>query len=115
MDGGLTSGAYESLRTQELEEQLLRLEGLKPQFHALDPGEAPEVLARHVARVLRRTLAAESDPAHRAALVGEVLERLGAANERPTSTLEQLFALVIAEGPGSQRLLRPITPLSNAA
>ena len=115
MDGGLVSGAYESLRTAELEQRLRQLDGLTPHFQALDPAEAPEVLARHVATIVRRLLVAEPDPDRRATLVGDVLDRLGAVDERPTSSLEQLFALVLEQGPQSRRLVRPITPLSNAA
>lgn len=110
----MSAGAYESLLTTELQRRLQLLEGVKPILQALDPVDAPDVLARHVATVVRQLLSAEKDPEQRSKLVGEVLDLLGASEQRPTSTLEQLFALVLEQTPG-RTPLRPVTPLSNAA
>jgi len=115
MDGGLAAGAYESLHTAELERRLQQLEGVTPHFQALAPAEAPDVLARHVAAVVRQLLVAEKEPRERSRLVGDLLDYLGASEERPTSTLEQLFSLVVERGPGFRTALRPVTPFSNAA
>ena len=115
MDGGLAAGAYESLHTAELERRLATLVGLTPQFQALDQSDAPGVLSRHVASVLLRVLTEEKDLERRTFLVGEILDRLGASEQRPTSTLEQLFALAVAGVPGAGPSLRPVTPLSTAA
>ena len=87
MDGGLAAGAYESLHTAELERRLATLVGLTPQFQTLDQSDAPGVLSRHVASVLLRVLTEEKDLERRTFLVGEILDRLGASEQRPTSTL----------------------------
>lgn len=111
----MATGAYESLHTAELERRLRLLEDVTPHFQALDPADAPDVLARHLATIVRQMLVAEKDPHQRSRLVGDVLEFLGAADQRPTSTLEQLFSLVVERAPGFRTPLRPVTPLSNAA
>ena len=100
MDGGLAAGAYESLHTTELERRLATLVGLTPQFQALDQLDAPGVLSRHVGSVLLRVLTEEKGLERRTLLVGEILDLLGAADQRPTSTLEQLFALAVDGIPG---------------
>jgi superfamily II DNA or RNA helicase/HKD family nuclease len=115
MDGGLVAGAYESLHTAELEGRLSALVGLTPQFQTLGQSDAPGVLSRHVASVLLRVLTEEKDPERRTSLVGEILDRLGASDQRPTSTLEQLLSLAIDAVPGAGTSLRPVTPLSTAA
>ena len=97
MDGGLAAGAYESLHTAELERRLATSVGLTPQFQALDQSDAPGVLSRHVASVLLRVLTEEKDLERRTFLVGEIVDRLGASEQRPTSTLEQLFLLRLPE------------------
>src|SRR4051794_30683 len=98
MDGGLAAGAYELLHTAALEERLQLLVGVTPHFQALDADDAPDVLARHIAAVVRRMLMAEKDPHQRSRIVGDVLELLGASDQQPTSTLEQLFSLVVERG-----------------
>ena len=85
MDGGLAAGAYQSLHTAELERRLQQMEGVTPHFQALAPAEAPDVLARHVAAVVRQLLVAEKEPHERARLVGDLLDYLGASQESHSS------------------------------
>lgn len=115
VEGRLTEGVYESLRTAGLDRRIGQLTGLMPRFAAVDAADAPDVLARHVADVVRRALADERDPQQRVALVNELLSALAATDERLTDTVEQLLVLTREEAPGVHRLLRPETPLSSAA
>ena len=116
MDGGLAPGAYESLHTAELEERLRLLVGVTPHFQALDPTDAPDVLARHVAAVLRRMLVAEKDPQQRSQIVAEVLDVLGASDQQPTSRWSNSSPSSSSEvGQASARSCGPSLRLSNAA
>ncbi len=115
MDGRLAAGVYESLHTLGLDKRLAGLTGLTPRFSAVDPADEPEVLARHLADVVRRVLADERDSDRRVALVGELLGVIGATDDRLSERLEQLLVLTREEAPGVHRLMRPATPLSSAA
>ena len=115
MDGGLAAGVYESLHTAGLDRQLAGAVGLTPRFSVVDGVDAPEVLARHIANVVRRALADERDPDRRTALVSDLLSVLAATDDQPTEILEQLLVLTREEAPGVHKLLRPQTPLSAAA
>ncbi len=114
MDDQLAAGVYESLRTAGLERRLAAAPELTARFAAVDAGNAPEVLARHIADVLRRVLSGP-DVGKRAALVRDLLDALGAVDDQPTEVLEQLLALSRQVAPGVHQILRPQTPLSSAA
>jgi len=88
---------------------------LEPHFAAIDPADAPEVLARHVADAVKRLLADERDPDARVALVNELVGLLQAPDERVVDGLQQLVALSRAIAPGTYEFQRPSTPLSSAA
>ena len=111
----LPEGLYESLRTSGLEQSLSHLRDLEPRFAPVDPADAPEVLARHVARSVRRLLADERDEEKRAAIVNELMDVIHAPDERLVDGLEQLVVLTRAIAPGVYELQRPATPLSSAA
>jgi superfamily II DNA or RNA helicase/HKD family nuclease len=115
MDGGLAAGVYESLHTRSLDRQLAGTPELTPRFSPIAEADAPEVLARHVAAVVRRLLADERDPERRATLIRELLTAVEATDDLPTAALEQLLVLTREEAPGVHRLIRPETPLSTAA
>ncbi len=78
------------------------------------------MLARHVADVLRRALAAHRTP-RRLALVNELISILEAEpdgqslGEERVAALEQLVALSREFSPGVHEIARPLTPLSDAA
>ena len=108
-------GLYESLRTSGLDRSLATVHDLEPRFARVDPADAPEVLARHVARTVRQLIADERDEAKRAAIVNELMDVLHAPDERLADRLEQLVVLTRAIAAGGHELQRPATPLSAAA
>lgn len=113
MTAPLPEGVYELLRTAGLDD-LLTGTDLQPRFVSLDPGDAPHVLARHVATAVERVLAEERDPARRLGLVDDLLRRIEAHGERLGEAAEHLVAMV-GTGPGAREPSRPVTPLSAAA
>jgi superfamily II DNA or RNA helicase/HKD family nuclease len=111
----LAEGVYESLRTSGLEGALALVRDLEPRFAPVDPADAPDVLARHVARAVRRLLADERDEGKQAAIINELMDVVHAPDERLVDGLEQLVVLTRAIAPGVYELQRPATPLSSAA
>lgn len=114
--GEFSEGAYEKVRTVGLDHALDEIRPrLAPTFEDVDPVDAPEVLARHVADAVRRVIADERDDARRMALANELLSLLDAGDEHLTDRLQQLIALtshmLMPTGP----VMRPVTPLSRAA
>ena len=107
VDGKLAAGVYESLHTAGLDRQLADATGLTPRFSLVDAADAPEVLARHIASIVRRVLADERNHDRRSTLVGELLTVLAAAEEQPTETLEQLLVLTREVAPGVHELSAP--------
>lgn len=108
----LPAGAYESLRTQGLDDALLAAAPLVARWADLPDGDAPDVLARHVAGALvpmLRTL----PPAARRHRINQLLTELDVSAETVVA-MEQLVALTEPEAPGVHRL-RPLTPLSDVA
>ena len=112
--GDLAEGVYESLRTAGLEQALDQVD-LEPRFTALSAADAPEVLARHVAEVVRRALAEVRDEPARIGLVNELLSLLRDEDALVSEHLEQLIALTRQVAPGVHAIVRPVTPLSESA
>jgi len=112
--GNLPAGVYESLRTAGLEASL---EGalLRPRFENIDSTVAPDVLSRHIADVVRRALVETADEGARIRLVNELLALLESPEDQLTERLEQLVALTREVAPGVHAVVRPLTPLSQAA
>lgn len=113
MTGGVDEGLYESLHTASLERRLRSLPAGAAVFDTIDAAAAPEVLARHVADVVRRALAGHGDDARRQELVNGVVGLLEAGDDDAVVKLEQLLAISVA--PGVHRVVRPATPLSETA
>lgn len=112
----LADGIYEAVRTVGLGRTLDDLSArLRPDFADVDPADTPDVVARHVADAVRRALAEEPDRARRVALTNELLAHLNAPDESVTDPLQQLLALTDLTRPGTSKLTRPVTPLSQAA
>jgi superfamily II DNA or RNA helicase/HKD family nuclease len=109
-------GLYEAVRTVGLDRTLAELGArLRSHISDVDPSDAPEVIARHVAEIVRRALTAESNEGRRVALSNDLLTLLDAPDEHLPGTLEQLVALTDVSRPGGRAPLRPVTPLSQAA
>ncbi|MEJ2862828.1 DUF3427 domain-containing protein [Actinomycetospora flava] len=113
MSRGLGDGLYETLHTAALEHRLQALPEGAATFAALDKTAAPDVLARHVAEIVRRSLSSHDDGPRRQALVNGVVELLEAHDDDAVVALEQLLAVSIA--PGVHRVVRPAMPLSDTA
>jgi len=111
--GDLPEGVYESLETAGLARRLARSD-LQPTFQPIDPADAPEVLARHVASLIRRSLEDASDEPTRVQLVNEVAALLH-DDEDTVERLRQLIALTRQMQLGERAVIRPATPLSDAA
>ena len=111
--GEFAEGVYESLETAGLTRQLRSLP-LDARFEVIDPADAPEVLARHIAEVVRRTLDGRDEPA-RVALVNELTTLLRDEDAAVTDRLRQLIALTRQVGSARREVIRPVTPLSEAA
>ena len=113
--GELAEGLYEALHTERLSRELSQTTWLEPRFAGVDPLEAPDVLARHVARAVRRVLSDEHDAGRRRERVNSLLAVLDADEEQLVEGIEQLIALTRPIAPGVHQLIRPVTPLSQAA
>ncbi|MGQ0719561.1 MAG: DUF3427 domain-containing protein [Pseudonocardiales bacterium] len=113
MNQGLPAGAYESLHTRALDRALGAVPHASPQFGEVEPAEAPDVLARHIADAVRRAL--QDEPHHQR--LEKINDLLAQVNDDANAVvaLEQLLALAIPEAPGVHRLVRPATPLSDVA
>jgi HKD family nuclease len=111
-----SEGVYEKVRTVGLDEALA---GLPPEYRAdfagVDPADAPDVVAWHVAEAVRRVIANETDTEQRVALTNDLLARLAAPEEQLPGILEHLVALNRAGAPAGRALAHPVTPLSQAA
>ncbi|MDL5159278.1 DUF3427 domain-containing protein [Actinomycetospora termitidis] len=112
MPGGVDEGLYESLRTAGLERRLEALPDDAAVFRPLDAAAAPDVLARHVAEVVRRALSANGDDTRRRDVVNQVLTLLQAQDDDAITKLEQLLAISVS--PGVYKV-RPAMPLSDTA
>ena len=109
----MDEGLYESLRTAGLERHLQVMPDGAATFRPIDEAAAPDVLARHVAEIVRAPLSAHDDGPRRQALVNGIVELLGANRDDAVVKLEQLLAVSVA--PGVHRVVRPAAPLSDAA
>ncbi|WAL69523.1 DUF3427 domain-containing protein [Amycolatopsis cynarae] len=112
----LPDGIYEAVRTPRLERRLAVVrDRLRPDFAQVGEAEAPEVIAAHIAEVVRRTITAEPDQSRRIELANRLLTQLEAGEDTLTDTLQQLIALTDQREPGQASPVRPVTPLSQAA
>lgn len=109
-------GLYEALITDQLTRALAPLPADATTVSKLDVAEQPQVLARHVADIVRRRIEAASDEAERLDVVNNVLQALD-DNEIVDSPVRQLTSLTRSASPGTVERLRtrPRTPLSDAA
>jgi HKD family nuclease len=114
--GELSEGVYEKVRTSGLDESLASLPSeYRPDFLGVDPADAPDVVAMHVAEVVRRAIASETETARRVALTNDLVAMLAAPDEHLPGTIEHLIALTRRSAPGERTFPRPVTPLSQAA
>ncbi|WP_166352980.1 DUF3427 domain-containing protein [Phytoactinopolyspora limicola] len=113
--GAWAEGIYEALRTVALDRELDSPDGVVPVLQPVDREAAADVLARHIAALVRRAVEAEPDTERRVALVNQITEHLNADDDALPGTIEQLLALSSAEPVAGRTWPRPVTPLSDAA
>ncbi len=114
VDGEVDDGLYELLYTRGVERRLRALPDGAAQFDAIDKASAPDVLARHVAEVVRRALTDQTDSDRRRDLVNGIVDMVNQnQGDDAVVALEQLLAVAVA--PGVQRVVRPTVPLSDTA
>jgi superfamily II DNA or RNA helicase/HKD family nuclease len=124
----LSDGIYEQLITNGIEARLRLLEGRTASREPLDPADAHEVLARHLAELARRALwsAAGEDQAavesqiklanRIAAAIVELAPETGGIEDLIASTGDLLYALASVNLPGLKLFPpRPEVPLSASA
>lgn len=112
----MQEGLYESLVTDALAHALGTTRDDRAAIAPVETGEQPHVLARHVAEVVQRRLAAIGDEAERLDVTNAVLRALEPA-EIIHSPARQLMSVVdgTALGAEGRFTYRPRTPLSEAA
>lgn len=115
MTSPLPDGLYELLRTDGLEVDLARTSDLVPTFGRVSSADVPDVLARHVADIVRRVVADEPDPAVRVELVNSLMATLSAADARVAPGVDQLLQLTTRSQHAKRPVTRPQTPLSDSA
>lgn len=117
-DGGseratLPEGLYELLQTASLETKLSLMPELSATVDAIASDDAPEVLSRHVAEVVRNALKA-AKPEERVALANRLLSQVQTDNPI-TPGPQQLLSLHRPDALKRRQLRRPTTKLSESA
>jgi superfamily II DNA or RNA helicase/HKD family nuclease len=113
----MREGLYESVVTTDLERHLEGLVDRDTELGKVDPADQTHVLARHLADVLERRLAAEKDPHRKLVLANGLLRAIDQADRSVVEPVSQLHAIRRPPGPGhvARYALRPRTPLNDAA
>jgi superfamily II DNA or RNA helicase/HKD family nuclease len=115
-------GLYESLLTERLHQTLAGRPDLHPETDAVDDGEQPLSIARHLTPVIERSLRAAATPQDRAELVHRILAALPdpdamveALHQHDPGKIDRLDEVRAANRLSVARLPRPATPLSDTA
>ena len=109
----LPEGLYELLNTDVLGDYLRQEQGLQPVFADINDEDSPDILARHVADAVRRTLAS-AKPTDRVALANRLLQELG-TRDRIAPGPTQLQSLHRPDTLKRRQRRRPTTNLSDSA
>ncbi|MFD6771246.1 DUF3427 domain-containing protein, partial [Micromonospora chalcea] len=126
--GDLEQGIYEHLITEKLATQLRHIDNALVRDEKLDPADAHELLARHIAGLARRALlgvgggdnklARQVDLANRiAAHIAQVEPRAVTAEDQVADAQRLLHAIAAPPTPPAAPVFptRPFTPLSTGA
>ena len=113
----MEQGLYEQLLTQGFEQGLPSTALVERVMGAVDEGDQPHVLARHIEAIVQRVLAFTSDPRRRVTIVNNLLSTLSASADAVVDPPQQLLSLRTPPGPGvtTYEDVRPATPLAEAA
>ena len=115
-------GIYESLLTEKLHQALAARPDLHPEIDSVDEGEQPLTIARHLTRVIERSLRAAATPQDRADMARRILAALPdsdvlveALHQDEPGKIERLDEVRETSRLSVARLPRPATPLSDTA
>ncbi|GIJ06843.1 DUF3427 domain-containing protein [Micromonospora andamanensis] len=123
----LERGVYEHILTRDLADQLQRVDSALIQHANLDPTDAPDALARHIASLAHRALQAVAgdDKLHRQVeLANRIAEAIATLSPQAATVQDQiadaerlLHAIAAPPTPPAQPVfpVRPTTPLSSGA
>ncbi|MFK0041090.1 DUF3427 domain-containing protein [Paenarthrobacter sp. NPDC090517] len=109
----LPEGLYELLQTTRLEAKLALVPELSATVDAIHEDDAPDVLARHIAEVVKDALMA-AEPEERVTLANRLLSQIQADNQI-TPGPSQLLSLHRLDALKRRQLRRPTTKLSDSA
>jgi len=109
----LPEGLYELLQTTRLNAKLALVPDLNATVDAIDEDDAPDVLSRHIAEVVREALIA-AKPEERVTLANRLLSQVQADN-LITPGPRQLLSLHRLDALRRRQLRRPTTKLSDSA
>ncbi|MGF4045401.1 DUF3427 domain-containing protein [Paenarthrobacter nitroguajacolicus] len=109
----LPEGLYELLQTRRLEAKLALVPELSATVDAIHEDDAPDVLSRHIAEVVREALTA-AKPEERVKLANRLLSQVQADNQI-TPGPRQLLSLHRLDALKRRQLRRPTTKLSDSA
>ncbi|WP_309816718.1 DUF3427 domain-containing protein [Pseudarthrobacter sulfonivorans] len=109
----MPEGLYELLTTDALSTQLNAESDLQPIFAEINDLDTPDMLSRHVADVVRQSLAV-AKPTDRVALANRILEQLK-HSDRIADGPTQLRSLHRPDALKRRQLRRPTTKLSDSA
>lgn len=112
-DSNLPEGLYELLNTEALVGKLALVPEFQTVVEEVEADDAPEILARHVADVVRQALSA-AKPGDRVSLANRLLSQIQEA-ERIADGPTQLLSLHRPDALKRRQLRRPSTRLSESA
>jgi len=115
-------GVYESLLTERLHQMLIAKAEQVAELKDVDDAEQPQVIARHLGKLIEQALRAARTPDVRIALVRDLLAALPdpealqeALHETEPDRVKRLDAVMPAGVVDSSRYVRPATPFSDTA
>lgn len=128
----LKAGLYEQVLNEALTQALAELPKERKDFAAIDPAEAPKVLAQYVAGLVQRGLENLSDKdkslADQIGLINRIIEQIGTSvgeawltKYEVAAQAQQLFAVLgeqsplLALGRNAKDLPRPVTSLAQSS
>lgn len=109
----LPEGLYELLQTTRLESKLALIPELSAEVDAIHEDDAPDILSRHIAEVVREALLA-AKPEERVTLANRLLSQVPANNQIMPGP-RQLLSLHRLDALKRRQLRRPSTKLSDSA
>ena len=112
-DSSLPEGLYELLNTEALAGKLALVPELQAMMAEVEDDDAPDLLSRHVAEVVREALTA-AKPGDRVSLANRLLAEIKDANHI-TDGPTQLLSLHRPDALKRRQLRRPTTKLSESA